>query len=742
MLNALKSSLFALTGSSSGGSSSPIRRDSAASYPDTSRENDLDDDEGGYGRPRRSAGAAGVAGVPSPTGTPTAASIGTSVPRVKHTMTRLRSMMRKLNPEVLDTLSYPAASKQIAELQKLLKDYVIPKDVLDAYALHDGQDSFSVPRMGENGENEGNTGFVYGLWWMSIEEIIEEYTFWRRLDVSNPPSPSAPKKRNDVKGKGKQQHQQHTARVPSQDAFLFGSEMDPRTVRATMRSCPEGFVREEYSHPSWLPLLKDGYGNYIGIDLDPPTLSEDEKLQLSSSPAPPILPARGQVIAFGREIDTKTVLWNGWGDSDAYDNLGGGGWARFLASFADDLSATSALHKQSRYNYDGSYAGRTGSDDDDDDAYRHASGGRQEQGGSHRPGTGLEWLDSSPIYSGLGTIEALVERSRRIWSSVGMPMPVSTPAQETIPLMNGDAPAPSPFEQNSQAGIDRSRKPPPLTFTMPGTGSAAAHVAASSEDQPISPKGTAHPLETERSMSNPPTSASGATAANVGSTTSQTALMQGTLVPSPSDTSFPSNTSDGPDTASNIALVQPQEHDMKPPMSPEPSLVLSPPSPKDNAEQFGPFPSMSSPIIDAPLNSEVATGASNPTTPTTAHPATTSTSPRKSTMSPISPGPLSAASLQSPARVSPGQQARYAERQQYQDRRFSDDSQRRASGSSSAASNRTRRGPPPPAMPLGLPTLEFGNGIWEHEDTSEGDVTTYGYEKNSFEVVIDGHARH
>ncbi|KAK9897750.1 hypothetical protein P389DRAFT_210164 [Cystobasidium minutum MCA 4210] len=761
MLNALKSSLAAITGGTNSlgiNGSSPVRRDSAASYPG-SVNNDIeeDGDAPGYGRSTRNGDMVmpGTASSGGNNGGSPANAIGTSVPRVKHTMARIHSMMRKLNPELLDTLSYPAASKQVAELQKLLQDYVIPKDVLDAYAIHDGQDTFSIPQGGENGEIEGSNGFIYGLWWMSIEEIIEEYTFWRRLDISNPPSPATAtttkninNKKKDIKGKGKQQHQQHTARVPSQDAFLFGSEMDPRTVRATMRSCPEGFVREEYSHPSWLPLLKDGYGNYIGVDLDPPTLSEDEKLQLNSSSAPPILPARGQVIAFGREIDTKTVLWNGWGDSNAYDNLGGGGWARFLASFADDLSASPALHKHSRYSYNsstystrgGNGGGGAGSDDDDEDAYRHASSGRQEQSGHHRNGTALDWLDGNPAYSGLGTIEALVERSRRIWSSVGMPMPVSTPAMEIVPLVNGDAPPPShsPYDQDNSASLDRSRKPPPLTFTMPGTGAAGRQ-----DQQQVSPKSAPHPLDAGRTITNPLDSATSIGArSNPETARNNPAFMQGTYESSsPTDTAHDQNQALEQDpNASTTALVQPtsvdqQDNATKPPLSPEPSLILSPPSPKNNVENFSPFPSVS-PTNVKPTNNVSDSNASNPTTPTTAqHPTSIA-----------SPSSLANASLQSPARVSPGQAARYAQRQgqnqpqyqyqnQYQQRHASIDSQRRASASSS--SSRTKRPPPPPPMPLGLPTLEFGNGIWEDNDTNDGgDVGTYGYEKNSFEVVI------
>lgn len=723
MLSALKHSLSALTASSSSGSL-PVRRESAASYPgdhDQAASADGDGgDEGGYGRTAAQTAT-----------TPTTA-IGASVPRVKHTMARIQSMMRKLHPEVLDTLSYAANAKQVADLQKMLQDYVIPKDVLDTYALHDGQDTFSVPNTGENGENEGNTGFIYGLWWMSIEEVMEEYTFWRRLDVSNPPSPATAKKHkivNDAKGKGRQQHQTHTARVPSQDAFLFGSEMDPRTVRATMRACPEGFVRQEYSHPSWLPLLKDGYGNYIGIDLDPPTLSEDEKVQLDSSRAPPILPARGQVIAFGREIDTKTVLWNGWADSNAYDNLGGGGWARFLASFADDLSASPALHQYDRYRRDSSTRGGRASDDDDDDAYRSASGGRQEQLGSHSAGTALEWMDASPLYSGLGTIEALVERSRRIWSSVGMPMPLSSPAQEILPLFHGDAPSPFSPADGHSGSIDRERKPPPLTFAMPGTGLDA-------HKRDISPNNAPHPVDLGRSISNAQSAGSSGFTSNPESANtkdSRSAFIDDLNVTTALETPVPAG---GDLDAATTALMQPGQ-DARPPMSPEPSLVLSPPSPKDNAEIFGPFPSMSPtaiPTTDAQ--------GSNPTTPTTQQQPITSPTKRENT-----PGPLSAHSLASPARMSPGQAQRYAERQnsqqyQFQQRTASIDSGRRVSTSSAGSYGRSpaKRSskPPPPAMPLGLPTLEFGNGIWEQNDTVDGDASSYGYEKNTVQVVIGG----
>lgn len=836
MLTALKSSLLSLT---SGSSSTNRRRtnvDTSTSYPGaSSHDDDIEGDEYAQSHnhpnqhPYGGGRSPGLSSNPHNNINAATAAVGSSVPRVKHTITRIKANVKKLNPELLDTLSYPATSKQLAQLQKILQDYVIPKDVLDAYSIHDGQDSFSVPHMGDNPENEGNVGFIYGLWWMSIDEILEEYAFWRRLDVSNPPSPVASRRLNDIKGKGRQQdhlqrnhtsfsnantpqsssspyRKQHTARVPSQDAFLFGSEMDPRTVRATMRSCPEGYVREEYSHPSWLPLLKDGYGNYIGIDLDPPILTPDERARLDSSSAPPILPARGQVIAFGREMDTKTVLWNGWGDSNAYDNLGGGGWARFLAGFADDLSASSALHnnrsrnsnnndrasrhRQSQQGRGGSYGFSSNDADSDEEAYRFSTGGRQEGGPTDRSATGLEWIDSNPVYSGMGTIEALVERSRRIWSSLGMPMPASTPGTETVPLVSdgggdqqrqrvdgtvfrpretegGQGTDDNPFTlmhtgqgQIISTGIDRSHKPPQLSI-----GSDAL------PQQPLPGSGTSTSTSPGRSISHPLANASNTTfnssnddgledvdvSLPSSAAESQIAFIQ-TSINSGDDSYNDGGVLDDP-ARSTTALVHPdlsssqQQAQYRPPLSPEPSLILSPPSPKDNSEMFGPFPSSSSPppgINSAVTGAESAlpraqtpVGDANgrilaPVTPLASQQPQFPTTSRNNGVA--SPTRLSSGdNLYSPSRMSPGQVQRYAEKQRQRTMSGGKDSKSPQQAANTHIGRQARR-PPPPVMPLGLPTLEFGNGIWGEFDTGAG-TGAYGYEKDSFEVVIDGPRR-
>lgn len=616
-----------------------------------------------------------------------------SAPRVKHTLARIRTLTRKLKPELIDTLSYAAPRQTIAELQQALRDYVLLRDVVESYQVHDGQDSFSVPRSGQNDETEGGQGYIYGLWWMSIEEVLEEYQFWRRLDISSPPSPVAQKRSTslsfdngarDAKGKGREQA--HNTRIPSSDAVLFGSEMDPRTVRGRMRSCPPGFIREEYSHPAWLPLLKDGYGNYIGVDLDPPDATDEPSGMLNGSVAS-MMPSRGQVIAFGREIDTKTVLWNGWCDSSAHDANIGGGWARFLSSYADDLAAcTSLSHSRSSQDYS--------SGEDDEYAYRVASGGRQEASTRTRRLHGLEWMDASPAYADMSTIEALVERSKRHWASIGLYAPDDggDAAGEVID-MSTTRNNPHATPEKATAPRDRTQslaargpKPAPLVLLTDTVLTSDERLAGDDHDvQPHSDLLTSEPAEEQEAADLRPTDNTAAYERTPNSGSSRTGLISG------ADTH--EDIMQMPN-ASSVALIDPLSSRSL--SSPEPALVLSPPSPSDASTTFQNFPGSA----DAPAGPASPSRVSSP---------------------------KSAGGLQSPARFSPAQAQRYASRQEHR-------AQQQLSPASSTFASPTRRSrqAPPPIAPLGLPTLEWGNGTWQTQDTN------YHYDrKDSFNVVVD-----
>ena len=58
-----------------------------------------------------------------------------------------------------------------------------------------------------------------------------------------------------------------------------------------MRSDPPGVIRPMYCNRAWVPLTHDHSGNHIGLDFDPGRIG-----------------ARGQIIAFGRDEDTKRLI--------------------------------------------------------------------------------------------------------------------------------------------------------------------------------------------------------------------------------------------------------------------------------------------------------------------------------------------------------------------------------------------------------------------------------------------------
>ncbi|WP_413662559.1 SMI1/KNR4 family protein [Microbulbifer sp. CNSA002] len=64
-----------------------------------------------------------------------------------------------------------------------------------------------------------------------------------------------------------------------------------------MKSSPEGYIKPLYTNKYWIPLTFDWAGNHIGVDFDP-----DSKGKY------------GQIIAFGRDEDTKLLIADNFSD--------------------------------------------------------------------------------------------------------------------------------------------------------------------------------------------------------------------------------------------------------------------------------------------------------------------------------------------------------------------------------------------------------------------------------------------
>lgn len=244
--------------------------------------------------------------------------------------------------------------------------FQLPPAVRDYFLVHDGQDV----------ENDGD-GLLFGLHLLTIDDVLEQYEFWRSVD----------------------EHDQ----VHNNQYLL-----------SRMKSVPAGWVKCLYSNPAWLPLATDRMGNYIGVDLDPP----------SDQPGA----VAGQVILFGRDIDTKVVVCH----SD-----GSGGWGKFMSHFADLLEMD-----QVNFKHDDDYL--SSSVDSIDDYIGSANKVDLRIGGE---------------YKGWEVIEAFFDKSIKYWSEIGLGL-------EDPPAVNVESPdgTLSPVSIPQSSGKQRA-----LTEPIPST---------------------------------------------------------------------------------------------------------------------------------------------------------------------------------------------------------------------------------------------------------------------------------
>ncbi|CCM02064.1 uncharacterized protein FIBRA_04140 [Fibroporia radiculosa] len=272
-------------------------------------------------------------------------------PPLSHTWDRLRGWLSREYPELGDTLNYGILPQDLAQVEMSM-GLVLPPTVRESYLCVDGQEAESAAGCSE--------GLFFGLTLLPLEDVLEEWRFWREVD--DDPNTGA----------------------------------NPR-LREVMQSIPTSWVRREYSSRGWIPLVADKAGNYLGVDMNPGEGG-----------------AAGQVIVFGRDFDTKVVMWRGDGPS---------GWGKWLASFVDELESGEG------FELGGANDGSEGSEDSvgyESYFFDGVGGGQGDTGGD--AGTG--GLRMAGEYRGWNVLEAWADRSVRRWQEAGLYSNESYPVWE------------------------------------------------------------------------------------------------------------------------------------------------------------------------------------------------------------------------------------------------------------------------------------------------------------------------
>lgn len=282
----------------------------------------------------------------------------------------IKNWLHKYSPDLNNSLQSKCTDSDLQDFQKDLS-IKLPNCVIQYFKLVDGQYS-----------DFESSGLIFGLKLMSLDEITTATENWRRvaghlneelkqnfksglsklpsshsnsnqltrkftptsssadssitspgandIDIANiAQEPISTRSSIDISTTTSRTSSTHSTNTATSMTYSNnGSSATLLTLKKRgmnipkQRSIPPNFIRETFAHPMWIPLITDGVGNYVGIDLSPAS----EGLL-------------GQVILFGRDFDFKFQISDNWGD--------------FLLIFANDLELGNWDLKQEQKNNDG-----------------------------------------------------------------------------------------------------------------------------------------------------------------------------------------------------------------------------------------------------------------------------------------------------------------------------------------------------------------------------------------------------
>lgn len=235
---------------------------------------------------------------------PLAATIEDGIHEVRLAWRHISNWINREYPDLLLTVQLKCTDADISDFQKDL-EIVLPGCVKEFYKIVDGQFG-QLPEV---------PGLIYGLKLCLLDDIVTLSLQWRK--VAKILGENIPRQELAALTLSHSITSKHLRLDSGEIPTPTGSAMSLRYVSAAttkpevfvsrkQRSIPPGYILEEFAHHMWIPLVTDGVGNCIGIDLAP---GPDGK--------------EGQVILFGRDFDDKFLIAPNWGD--------------YLLSFANDL---------------------------------------------------------------------------------------------------------------------------------------------------------------------------------------------------------------------------------------------------------------------------------------------------------------------------------------------------------------------------------------------------------------------